>query len=278
MTDGQPEPEMRFARHMSDAEALMWNVEQDPWLNPNGAVIILLDHPPDAEQFARRLRYAVAEVPRLRERVIPSLGRLSPPTWVTDPEFDFGYHVRHLSLPPPGSLRELYDLATRLYEDPFDRTRPLWQFVIIDGVDSGRGAVFWKVHHTISDGIGLVRLAGAFTELQRHAEVPPDVDLDSVIASSLVEDRRGGRPIGSSQGLGWAASSVSHFWRRQLGIAQRAGREAASWPADPLRARDRVEELFTATRSTLDQLQGGGAEVPGGSPLWRARSRRRHLE
>src|SRR5262245_48201278 len=164
MTEDRSGPEMHFGRRMSDAEALMWNVEKDPWLNPNGAIISLLDQPPDAELFAGRLRYAVANIPRLRERVVPGWGRLTPPTWVTDEEFDFGYHVRHVSLPAPGSIRQLYALATRLYEDPFDRTRPLWQFVIIDGIEPGRGAVFWKVHHTISDGIGLISLFEAFID------------------------------------------------------------------------------------------------------------------
>ena len=136
MSDQQSERELGFESRMSDAEALMWNLEKDPWLNPNGGMVTLLDRPIDAEQFRRRLRFAVAKIPRLRERVVPGLGRLSPPVWVPDAEFDFDYHLRHISLPPPGSIRQLYDLVTRYYEDPFDRTRSLWQFVIIDGADS----------------------------------------------------------------------------------------------------------------------------------------------
>ena len=126
--------ELRFEQKMSDAEALMWNIEKDPWLNPSGAMISTLDRPLDVKQFKARIRSAVAEIPRLRERVVPGFGRLSPPTWATDPEFDFAYHVRHIALPVPGTERQLLDLATRLYEDPFDRTRPLWMFVCIDGL------------------------------------------------------------------------------------------------------------------------------------------------
>jgi WS/DGAT/MGAT family acyltransferase len=277
MTADQSSPDARFAYQMSDTEALMWNVESDPWLNANVAVICLLDSPLDSAQFARRLRYAITRIPRLRERAVPGVGKLSPPTWVTDAEFDFDYHVRHLSLPGTGSVRELYDLATRLYEDPFDRTRPLWQFAIIDGVEGGRGALFWKVHHTVSDGIGLIRLAETYLQAERHAEVPPEVDLDRVIGESLAEDRRNGRPDGGLQSMVLAASSASYLWRRQLRVAQGAAREAALLALDPGRARSRAEELVGSVRDTLDSLRGG-TEVPGGSSLWRVRSRRRHLE
>ena len=99
------ERELRFAAQMSDAEALMWNVEKDPWLNPSGAMIVIFDKPLDMDLFVERMKVAVAKVPRLRERVIPGFGRLAPPMWATDPEFDLGYHVRHISLPAPGTER-----------------------------------------------------------------------------------------------------------------------------------------------------------------------------
>ena len=71
--------EIRFEQTMSDAEALMWNIEKGPWLNPSGAMIRILDRPLDIELFRARLSTAVAEIPRLRERVVPGFGRLSPP-------------------------------------------------------------------------------------------------------------------------------------------------------------------------------------------------------
>ena len=162
-TDTDPttwkERELRFAPHLSDAEALMWNLEKDPWLNPSGATVLLLDKPVDVAAFRRRVAHAVAEVSRLRERVVPTTARVAPPVWRTDPEFDLDHHVRVLGLPGPGTERQLLDLATLLYEDPYDRTRPLWQFVVIEGLQGGRGALFFKLHHTIADGIGAVRLA-----------------------------------------------------------------------------------------------------------------------
>jgi diacylglycerol O-acyltransferase / wax synthase len=276
MTDSPPDRATRFARRMSDAEALMWNLEKDPWLNPNGGMVTLLDRPIDVEQFERRLRFAVAKIPRLRERAVSGLGRLSPPVWATDAEFDFAYHLRHVCLPAPGSVRQLFDLATRYYEDPFDRTRPLWQFVIIDGVEGGKGAMFWKVHHTISDGIGMIRLSEAYMEASRTAKLPPEVDLDQVIADALSAQRDA---AGQQSLLDTASRSAGYLWRRQLGIARRAAGEAVLFAADPRRAQDTAKGALRTVQGTVAQLRGGGGtEVRGGSPLWRSRSRRRHLE
>jgi diacylglycerol O-acyltransferase / wax synthase len=279
MSDQTPERGLGFEAQMSDAEALMWNLEKDPWLNPNGGVVTLLDRPIDAAQFARRLRYAVAKIPRLRERVVPGLGRLSPPVWVPDAEFDFDYHLRHISLPPPGSIRQLYDLVTRYYEDPFDRTRSLWQFVIIDGVEGGRGAMYWKVHHSISDGIGMIRLSELYMESRRRAKLPPEVDLDRVIGEALAEHPDAARQIaGDANLLDAASKSLGHLWRRQAGIVRRSAGEVASMSVHPTRAKDVAESAVGTILGTVDQIRGNGGEVSGGSPLWRKRSRHRRLE
>lgn len=279
--------ELRFERKMTDAEALMWNIEKDPWLNPSGAMVTIVDEPIDVDALRRRMVDAVANVPRLRERVVAGLGRLSPPTWATDPEFDFGYHFRHLSLPAPGTRGQLYELVTRLYEDPYDRTRPLWMFVIIDGLAGGRSALFAKLHHTVSDGIGAIRLAERYMDLEPDAPLPDMVDLDAVIAEALAgEAAAGGIHAGADSDLqaavqsavGTAVDSFGHVLRRQAGIAQRAIGEAATWTADPARVPDLVEETIGGVSSAIRQLQPDDEGVEGGSPLWGNRSRHRHLE
>lgn len=279
MAEERPEREQRFERRMSDAEALMWNVEKDPWLNPSGAMVSILDRPIDMEQFRRRMRNAVAKIPRLRQRVVPGLARLSPPTWSADPEFEFDYHVRHISLPPPGTIRQFYNLATQFYEDPFDRTRPLWLFVVVDGLEDGKSGLFWKTHHSISDGIGMVRLSEAYMERGQDMPWPDEVDLDAIIAADLEREASGEAdgPRESSSFVGTASKSMAHLLRRQAGITRRASAEAALWMADPERVRDRGEELVDSVRNTYRQVSSGG-DVPGGSPLWTKRSRRRYLE
>jgi diacylglycerol O-acyltransferase / wax synthase len=266
-----------FERRMSDFEALMWNVEKDPWLNPSGGVVVVCDRPPDIDDYRRRIAHAVVEIPRLRERVVPGLGRLSPPRWAPDPEFDLDNHVRHVALPAPGTLRQLYDLAARLMQDPFDRTRPLWLFVIIDGLEDGRGAMFAKLHHTIADGHAALRLAELYLTLERDAPPPPDVDLESVVRESVAEDRAAS---GSTGGLGEmgasAAATARHLWRRQLGRGRRAAGEILLWGADPRRPVDLATRAVATIGQVRSQIDAGG--VRGGSPLWRARSRHRYFD
>ena len=274
----EPVQGVTFERRMSDFEALMWNVEKDPWLNPSGGVVVVCDRPPDVEDFRRRIAHAVTEIPRLRERVVPGVGRLSPPGWAPDPEFDLDNHLRHVALPAPGSERQLYDLAARLMQDPFDRTRPLWMFVIVEGLEGGRGAMFAKLHHTIADGYAALRLAELYLTLERDAPPAPDVDLERVVQESIDDDRDASQGGGGLGGLGAsAAATARHLWRRQLGRARRAAGEIILWGADPRRPVD----LAARTAATIGQVRsqvGSNGGVPGGSPLWRGRSRHRHFD
>ena len=245
--------------HMSDMEAMMWNVESDPWLDPNGGGIAIYDRPLDVDLFRQCMGRAVADVPRLRQRVEPGLGPLSTPRWVPDHDFDFDWHVRQIGAPGDGSLRALLDHFTLWLQDSYDRTRPLWMYVAVDGLADGRGALLSKIHHTVGDGESMVKMSLAYTASERNAPPPPDVDLDAVIDAEPNEQvglvSNALDAIG--QGLKWQAD----FGRRALrtlmnpGAVGRVGSEAA-------------DLLKTAS----EQMH------PAGSDLWRNRSRRRRVE
>jgi diacylglycerol O-acyltransferase / wax synthase len=274
----QPVRGVTFQRRMSDFEALMWRVEKDPWLNPSGGVVAVCDRPPDVDDYRRRIAHAVVEIPRLRERVVPGTGPLSPPHWAPDPEFDLDYHVRHVALPAPGTLRQLYDLVARLMQDPFDRTRPLWFFVIIDGLEDGRGAMFAKLHHTIADGHAALRLAELYLTLERDAPPAPDVDLERVVRESVDEARAASGYGGGPAGVGASAVGTARdLWHRQLGRARRAAGEVVLWGADPRRPLDLVARAAATVGQVRSQVDATGGD-PGGSPLWRGRSRHRHFD
>ena len=279
MASERPQREQRFERRMSDAEALMWNVEKDPWLNPSGGTMMLLDRPPDIDHFRAQIAAAVANVPRLRERVVPGFGRFSPPTWKTDGEFNLDYHIRSVALPAPGSMRQLLDLVGQIYEDPYDRTRPLWMFYVIEGLEHGRAALVWKIHHTVADGIGAGRLAEGYLQRTRKAPKPPAADLDAVVAAAVAEDSS--RQQGSSF-AGSLLDTIAHSARRQAGIARRTVGEVAAWGTDPLRALDAAGNAVRTIGQLRSQLGGGGPAspdgLPSGSPIWRQRSRHRRLE
>src|SRR5438445_440243 len=91
-------PDVRTDRHLSGAEALMWQVERDPALRSSFSTVTFLDRPPDAERLRRRMLTAVATIPRLHRRVVSAPAGLGPPAWADDPDFDIAYHVRRVAL------------------------------------------------------------------------------------------------------------------------------------------------------------------------------------
>ncbi len=251
------EREMQFDRHMSDNEALMWNIEKDPALSSWFASITVLDTAPSLERLRARLSIAVADIPRLRQRVSPRVGRLSPPAWVDDAAFDLDYHVRRLALPAPGGDRELYDLCMSLLVDPFERTRPLWQFVIIEGLEGGRAALFQKMHHTITDGEGGMRLSEKFIDLER--DVPADAKVLSIVDApepdAFVESAR---------------EVVGHNVRRVGGVAQRVVKSVVT---NPVGTATGIGQVVAELNKALFPNTEPGEKV--GSPLWTERGLRR---
>ncbi len=273
------ERELRFEHRMSDSEALMWNIEKDPWLNPSGAAITILDRPVDRDHFMQTMQAATAAMPRLFERVVPGIGRLATPVWVPDAEFDLDYHVRFVRLPKPGSERQLFDMAAKLYQEPFDRTRPLWRYVMIEGLRSGKSAIYSILHHAVADGIGQMRMAELYQQLSRDDPPPAAVDLDAVIAEAV--GSHAPRQIGGDLAENLFESTVgtmAHIARRQMGMARRFADEIKTWPGDPNRVASSLEGVVHAAKSTVGAALGTGDELPGGSPLWANRSRHRHFE
>src|SRR3954452_13415555 len=88
-------------------------------------------------------------------RSIPSLGQWG---WETDRMFDLEHHVRRNALPRPGRILELLQLCSRLHSTLLDRHRPLWEMHLIEGLDDGRYGVYFKVHHSLVDGVSALRL------------------------------------------------------------------------------------------------------------------------
>ena len=153
----------------------MWAVERDPVLRSTFLNVTFLDRAPDFDRFRRRMAIASQRITRLRQRVDgPTLGRSA--TWVDDTDFDLEYHVRHVALPPPGSDRQLLDDAAIGYQDAFDPSRPLWQLTIVEGLEGGRAALLAKMHHTITDGVGGVRMSAMFLDVERDAPDDPVLD------------------------------------------------------------------------------------------------------
>lgn len=248
---------MQFETHMSDAEALMWNLERDPALSSWFASLTILDKKPDFDHLRAKMAVGAAEIVRLRQKVAPGVGRLSPPEWVLDPEFDIDYHIRRAALPKPGTDRQLFDLASQLLLDPFERTRPLWQFVVIEGLSKGRAAVFQKMHHTITDGEGGVRLAEKFMELTPDDPTPPMPDFAAINSE-----------LDFSTAAKW---TVGHNARRINGLVERGLKNLLG---EPVKSVTNIAAVVGELSKALAPATGEGEVV--GSPLWTERSLRRY--
>lgn len=239
----------------------MWNLDKDPRLSSTIANLTMLDRPIDLDRFRRRLHRAAAIVPRLHQRVVPGFGRLAPPSWQTDEQFDIDHHLRWISLGGAGTIEQLHETVTQIVNDPFDRTRPLWEFTVIDGLADGRSAMLQKLHHTLMDGEGSLRISEQFVDFERDAAEPAPVDIEEPSGAPRSTD------LWSS-----VSASVGHLTRRSLGAARRGLGEAAGSVTDPVGAARHGKEQIHTTMSTLGQARIDHRQL---SPLWTARSLRR---
>ena len=246
---------------MSDLEAMMWNVGKDPHLAATFATVSILDRPADLDRITARMAYAASVVPRLRQRVVPALGRLAPPEWRDDPDFDLDYHIRQIALPGDAGQRELFDVAPLMLQDQFDRTRPLWEIVLVEGLEGGRGAMVQKMHHTITDGEGGIRMSELVVDVERDAPDPAPLEFDS-------------GPAPPSNIFRTTSETLGHRWRRAAGTAHRAN----SWMAGATRHPSRWIELGgSATRTSSAVAHEFRSMGPAHSPLWRERTLSRYF-
>jgi WS/DGAT/MGAT family acyltransferase len=158
---------------MAPTDALFWYAESAlPIFRPVIGGLYILDRSPDRQAIEAACKAATALVGRLRQRVVEMPFHLGLPEWVEDTHFDEAYHLRHLSVPAPGTMRDLLDLVAALFATPLDRERPLWEAYVIDGVEGQRAAYFFKMHHSLVDGVGSIALLDVLTQGARHEPIP----------------------------------------------------------------------------------------------------------
>ncbi|MCL8025687.1 WS/DGAT/MGAT family O-acyltransferase [Nocardioides bruguierae] len=112
----------------------------------------------DYERLLALVSERISFVPRYRQRVQRVPGMLANPMWVDDPHFDLGYHVRRSAVPRPGTQDQLRDLVARIVSRPLDRSKPLWEFYVVEGLEDGRVALLSKSHQALVDGVTTVDL------------------------------------------------------------------------------------------------------------------------
>jgi len=118
----------------------------------------------DYESLVTLISQRIAHVPRYRQRIKTVPGGLANPVWVDDTHFDMSYHVRRSALPRPGSDEQLEELVARIQPRPLDRSRPMWEVYLVEGLAENRFAVITKTHHSLVDGISSVDIGNVLVD------------------------------------------------------------------------------------------------------------------
>ena len=116
-------------------------------------VLVFEGAPPRYVELVDHIRARLDLVPRYRQRLAPVPLGQGRPVWVDDAHFNVRYHLRHTGLPRPGDDAALKRLAGRLFSQPLDRNKPLWELWLVEGLSGGRFAIIGKTHHALVDGI-----------------------------------------------------------------------------------------------------------------------------
>ncbi|HEY4096812.1 MAG TPA: wax ester/triacylglycerol synthase family O-acyltransferase [Baekduia sp.] len=141
-----------------------------------GGIVLCEGPAPRFEEMLDHVRTRLHLVPRYRQRLAQPPLETGRPLWVDDPTFNLEYHVRQTALPAPGSEEQLMRLVARLMSQQLDRSKPLWEMWIVEGLDDGGFAVITKTHHSLIDGISGVDLATVMFDLTPIPVEPPHPD------------------------------------------------------------------------------------------------------
>ncbi|MEP6462106.1 MAG: wax ester/triacylglycerol synthase family O-acyltransferase [Frankiaceae bacterium] len=173
------------------------------------------------EQLCQLITERITAVPRFRQKIRWVPGRLASPVWIDDPDFDVTYHVRRSALPKPGSDAQLRELAARVQSRHLDRSRPLWEMYIVEGLSEGRFAILTKTHHAMVDGLAAV-------------------DIGQLIMDATPEPRttpvQPWQPRAEPSSLALVGDAVKDYVRRPTAVVDAARSQVADLRALPMKA------------------------------------------
>ena len=140
------------------------------------SVLVFDGDPPSYDELLEAIETRLHLVPRYRQRLAAVPFGQGRPVWVDDPHFSARYHIRHAAVPAPGTELELKALAGRLFAQPLDRDKPLWEIWLVEGLEGDRFAIIGKTHHALVDGVSGVDITAILFDASRDPSpvAPPD--------------------------------------------------------------------------------------------------------
>ncbi|MCK9247385.1 MAG: WS/DGAT domain-containing protein [Solirubrobacteraceae bacterium] len=211
---------------LSPIETVMWRAERDPALRSTIVGFELLSHAPDHERLRAAHEWATRAVPRFRRRVDdPGIGAAR---WVSDERFDLDHHLRRRTLPDGATLDDALDAAAEIAMEPFDRSRPPWEAILLEGLPDGAAAYVLKLHHSSTDGIGIVQLLEAMHSRTAEPTEKRDLPLPAVIRPRSRAGTAARLGLSDARRVVGLASSAAGALRRPARLARGASTAVTS--------------------------------------------------
>ena len=242
---------------MSESDALIFRIERNPLLRSTIVGLWILDEVPPRWRMDRAMEHALDRLPRMRQRVVDDA--VTTPRWVDDEYFDLDAHYSWARLPGKKvRRRDVLAYARRLGDRAFDKDRPLWELVVVDGLTKGRAAIVMKVHHAIADGLGMVEMLAHMVDLDPSGSGHADADAEAAAALERARASAGRRPPSS---LLHRAATEAATGRRMGEATLRAAAELARNPIGSLqqfgRTTGSVARIVKPTTTPLSPLMTG---------------------
>ncbi len=211
--------------YMRASDAFSWYMERDPALRSTVVVAVWLDRAPDWDLFEARIDRISRSMPSLRQRVVEVPFRITTPRWAYQPHFDLGWHLRRITAPEPRTRQAVLEVARRSAMGAFDKDRPLWELTLVEGMRKNEAALILKIHHSLTDGVGGMRMLAAMLDLRREApapgEMPPTpgsetIDLRGMITSAATVIGERAATL-AWHGAGAAIPALARYLRNPVG-------------------------------------------------------------
>lgn len=218
------------------------------------------------ETLLATVEQRLPQIPRYRQKVREVTAGLARPVWIDDREFDITYHIRRSALPSPGSDARLHDLVARLGSRPLDKSRPLWEMYLVEGLTKNRVAIYTKSHQALVNGMTALEIGHVIAD---RTQRPPAFGEDIWIpgrepgTASLVLGALGDWVARPGMQLAAVRSAVTEvatnsgqlveFGRRFADVARTVARGTA--PSSPLNATVSRNRRFTVAGGRLEDYR-----------------------
>src|ERR1700756_4865988 len=217
------------------------------------------------EALLATIEQRLAQIPRYRQKVREVIG-MARPVWIDDRDFDITYHVRQSALPSPGSDEQLHELIARLAARPLDKSRPLWEMYLVEGLTKDRVALYTKSHQALINGMTALEIGHVIADrTRRPPPIPEDIWVPErepgntrLVLGALSDWVMG--PGAQLQAVGSAVAGLATNYgewldagRRAIDFARTMARGTA--PSSPLNARVSRHRRFTVARGNLEDYR-----------------------